>query len=258
MACGNIERIREFIQSPAFSEYQYLFTPQVLTCSSIEKVQELIQSDEFKKYPYLFTPSVLAHSNTLKVKMLIHSDEFKNYPELFTSQVLALSSIEKVQKLIRSEEFKEYRDLFTPTVLAMATIEDMKKLLNLDCWQDCRFKNLLATCILARSKSMIKKIPILISLAEKYGIDCQLTTTYFMKTPSQVYAIINYLIERGQREEIREPLFQEGKLHPFFNYPSTELKRRFNVDLKELVKRYPFDKEAVLEEEKIKKCLLMK
>lgn len=157
----------------------------------------------------------------------INSQEYKEHPELFGDVVLARSSVKKVKDMIHSDEFKEYPHLFTPQVLA-------------------------------HSRVMFKKMPVLIKLAEKYGIDGSLTTSCFMKSPSQFYAIINYLIEIGQREGITAPLFKEGNLHPFFTYTSTQLKERFNIDLKELIKRYPFDEEKFLAEEGSKRCHSMK
>ena len=252
----NIEvKKKEFMDWPEYKNHPELFTSQVLARSSIDKVKSLIYSEEFKNYPELFTSTVLANSNIDKVKDLIHSEEFKKYPDLFTPKVLAASNIKKVKDLIHSNEFKEYQTLFTPIVLALATIDDIKKILNLECWQDPRFKNLLSPRILAESRSMLKKMPILIKIAEKYGIDCNLTASYLLKSPSQIYAIICYLEERGQREKIADPLFQNGKLHPFFNYNITLLKKKFNIDLKELVKKYPFTEEKFLREEKSERCL---
>ena len=248
----------EFINSQEYKEHPELFGDVVLARSSVKKVKDMIHSDEFKEYPHLFTPQVLAHSSIEGVKKLIHSDEFIKYNYLFTSSVLGHSSIEKVQKLIQSDEFKTYNNLFTPTVLALSTIEDIKKLLSLDFWQDKRFKNILSPMVLAHSRVMFKKMPVLIKLAEKYGIDGSLTTSCFMKSPSQFYAIINHLIEIGQREGITAPLFKEGNLHPFFTYTSTQLKERFNIDLKELIKMYPFDEEKFLAEEESKRCHSMK
>lgn len=252
---SSVDRVRSLIRSEEFKKYPHLFTSSVLAYSSIDNVKALVHSEEFQTYPDLFTSQVLAHSSIDNVKALIHSEEFQTYPHLFTSTVLAHSSIDKVKDIIHSNEFKEYQTLFTPIVLALATIEDIKKLLNLECWQDPRFRSLLSSRILAESKSMLKKLPLLIKIAEKYGIDRNLNSSYFLKSPSQVYAIICYLEERGQRECIADPFFQEGKLHPFFSCNITNLKKKFNIDLKELIKKYPFDEEKFLREEGSERCL---
>ena len=117
----------------------------------------------------------------------------------------------------------------------------IKRLLLLPYWQDDRFKKLLSSSLLANSSKIIRNIAILITLAEKYNIDRYLNTSYLcLKSPSQNYALISYLIDNGY------DLIVENKLNSVFSYQPYLLKEKFNIDLNELIKKYPFDEEKVL------------
>ena len=178
---------------------------------------------------------MLAQSNIEKIQAIINSKEFKEHPELFTSTVLAKSNIEKIQAIINSKEFKEHPELFTSEVLAHSNIEDIRLLLNLPYWQEEKYKRLLTSIIVAKSKSMLKKLPILFKMAEEYGIDEYLTTSYLILSPSQNYALINYLIDN----EI--PLITEDcKLNSIFGKAPNVLKKKYNLDIKELMIKYPY------------------
>lgn len=71
-----------------------------------------------------------------------------------------------------------------------------------------------------------------ISLAEKYGFEDYLNINYLKKSPSQNYALINYLINN----EIG--IVIDGKLNKIFAYQPGQIKLKFNVDLKELMTIY--------------------
>ena len=92
-----------------------------------------------------------------EIQQMIHSPEFKEHPELFSSTTLARTNIEEIRKMIHSPEFKEHPELFTSTTLAHAKIEEIRQLLNMECWKYGRFKNILTSSIVAKSKSMISK-----------------------------------------------------------------------------------------------------
>ena len=164
---------------------------------------------------------------------MINSEEFKEHPELFTSTTLAHAKQEDIQKMINSEEFKKHPELFTSQTLAHAKLEDIQKLLDMEYWKDERFKNLLSSSIVAKAKSMISKLPILISLAEENGIDKYLSTKYLLKSPSQDYALIQYFNENNI------PLVIDNKLNSMFSYQPGALKKKYNIDLDELIKKYP-------------------
>ena len=234
LAHSTPEKICEILGSKEYEEHSELFTPTVLADSDLEQIQKIINSDEFKKYPKLFTSEVLAHSTLEKIQKIINSDEFRSYPYLFTSEVLAHGTLEKIQKIINSDEFRKYSHLFTPQVLSRTNIEHVTILLNMPYWQDKRFKNLLSSTIVANSKKMIIKIPILIEMAEYYGIDEFLSSSFFVKSPSQNFALINYLKDTNYK------LIIDGKLNPLFQKPITILKQKYGIDIKELMTKYPY------------------
>ena len=147
--------------------------------------------------------------------------------------------------MLRSEEYKKHPDLFTSTTLAKAKIEDISMLLKMSCWQDERFKDLLTCTIVSKAKQMIKKMPVLIELAEEYQIDKNLTTGFLCFSPSQNYALIRFL------EDSKRILIIDGKLNPVFGNAPTRLKSRYGIDLKELMKKYPYQ-----EKEERKKSLI--
>ena len=203
--------------------------------TNIEEVQKIIQSPEFKAHPELFTSTTLASAKLEEIQKIIQSPEFKEHPELFTSTTLAHAKLEEIQKIIQSPEFKAHPELFTSTTLASAKLEDIQQLLQMECWQDPRFKTLLSPSIVAKSKSMIDKIPILIKLAEDNEIDEFLNTSFLIFSPSQNYAIIEYLKTENK------PLVIDGKLNPIFGKQPGVLKKKYGIDLKAIMQQFPFD-----------------
>lgn len=174
-------------------------------------------------------------TNKEELEKIINSEEFKQHPELFTSETLAHAKLEDIQKIINSEEYKRHPELFTSTTLAQAKLEDIQELLNMECLNDKSFRNLLTSSIVANSKTMISKIPILIQMAEEYNIDNYLNTTFLLRSPSQNYALINYLIDNNI------PLIIDEKLNPIFGKQPGILKKKYNIDIKELIKLYPYE-----------------
>ena len=166
---------------------------------------------------------------------MLNSEEFKKYPKLFTSTTLAQSNVEKIQAIINSEEFKKYPELFTSQVLAHAKIEDISELLKMPCWSDERYKKLLTSTIVARSKQMLKKLPILFEMAEEYQIENYINTSFLSLSPSQNYALINYLLDNNL------PLVIDNKLNTIFGKQPIVLKKKYGIDIKELMKKYPYE-----------------
>ena len=82
---------------------------------------------------------------------------------------------------------------------------------------------------------MIVKLPIQFKMAEEYEIDDYLTTKFLLAAPSQNYAKINYLLDNDCS------LIEDDKLNRIFSYQPGTLKKKFGIDLKELMKKYPFD-----------------
>ena len=174
-----------------------------------------------------------------EVQKIIQSPEFKEHPELFTSQTLAYAKLEEIQKIIQSPEFKEHPELFTSQTLSRAKLEEIQGLLKLECWNDERFKNLLTPSVVAKASSMIKKIPVLIQIAELYGVDKYLSTNFLVFSPSQNYAKIQYLKEHNI------PLVSNGKLNPIFGLQPGAIKKKYGIDINELIIKYPLNIEEI-------------
>ena len=235
LAKSNVEKIREMLNSEEFKKYSELFTSETLAKSNVEKIREMLNSEEYKKYPKLFTSTTLAKSNVEKIREMLNSEEYKKYPKLFTSTTLAQSNIEKIQAIINSKEFKKYPELFTSQVLAHAKIEDISELLKMPCWSDERYKKLLTSTIVARSKQMLKRLPILFEMAEEYQIENYINTSFLLLSPSQNYALINYLLDNNL------PLVIDNKLNTIFSKQPIVLKKKYGIDIKELMKKYPYE-----------------
>ena len=229
----SLENVIKIINSDEFKAYPELFTSTTLAHAKLEDIQEIINSDEYKNHPELFTSTTLAHAKLEDIQKIINSDEYKAHPELFTSTTLAKAKLEDIQKIIKSDEFKEHPELFTSTTLAKAKLEDIQELLNLSYFQNEKYKRMLTSSIVSKSKSMIKKMPILIEMAEYYKIDDHINTQFLLYSPSQNYALINYLIENDN------PLVINEKLNPIFSYQPGVLRKKYGIDIKVLMDKYP-------------------
>ena len=236
LAYAKIEDIQEMIDSQEFKKYPELFTSTTLAHAKIEDIQVMINSQEFKKYPELFTSQTLAYAKIEDIQEMIDSQEFKEHPELFTSQTLAHGSIKEIQKMINSQEFKKYPKLFTSQTLAYAKIGDIQKLLQMSYWNDIRYKDLLTSSVAAKSKQMITKLPVLFKMAEYYKIDGYLNTSFLLFSPSQNFALINYLNDNNI------PLIENDKLNKVFGKQPGVLKKKYGIDIKEQMLKYDFSK----------------
>ena len=236
LARAKIKDIQDMINSQEFKKYPELFTSETLARAKIKEIQEMINSQEFKKYPELFTSQTLARAKIKDIQDMINSQEFKKYPELFTSETLARAKIKEIQEMINSQEFKKYPELFTSQTLAHAKIEDIQKLLEMSYWNDARYKNLLTSSVVAKSKQMITKLPVLFKMAEYYKIDGCLTTTFLILSPSQNFALINYLNDNNM------PLIENDKLNMVFGKQPGVLKKKYGIDIKEQMLKYDFSK----------------
>lgn len=135
--------------------------------------------------------------------------------------------------------------MFTSTTLSHAKLEDIQKLLQLPYWNDEKYERLLNSSVIANSKSMLKKIPNLIKLAEYYEIDEFINFCYLKSSPSQNFALINYLLENNI------PLIVNNKLNSVFYITSGFLKKKHGIDLKVEMLKYDFSKFIFAEEIKI-------
>ena len=231
-----LEEVENIVNSIEFKKYPELFTSQTLAHAKIEEIQKMIQSKEYKEHPELFTSTTLANAKIKEIQEMINSQEFKEHPELFTSQTLAHAKINEIQKMINSQEFKKYPELFTSTTLAHAKIEDIQKLLEMPYWNDIRYKDLLTSSVVAKSKQMITRLPALFKMAEYYKIDGYLNTSFLLFSPSQNFALINYLNDNNI------PLIENDKLNKVFGKQPGVLKKKYGIDIKEQMLKYDFSK----------------
>ena len=235
LAKATIEDIQKMLYSKEYQKHPDLFTSEVLAYATIEDIQKMLHSKEYEEHPELFTSTTLAHAKIEEIQKMLHSKEYEDHPKLFTSQTLAYATIEDIQKMLHSKEYEEHPELFTSTTLAHAKIEDIQKLLSMDCWNDERYKKLLTSSVVAKSKSMILRVPILFNLAEEYGLTDYLNTRFILVSPSQNYALIKYL------EENNLNLVIDGKLNPIFGKAPGLLKKKYNVDIKTCMEKYPLE-----------------
>ena len=236
LARAKIKDISDMLHSEEYKEHPELFTSQTLAHAKIKDIKDMLHSEEYKEHPELFTSQTLAYANIKDIKDILHSEEYKEHPELFTSTTLAHAKIKDIKDILHSEEYKKYPELFTSTTLAQAKIGDIKTLLQMPYWSDIRFKYLLTSSILAKSKQMIIKLPVLIKIAEYYEIDEYLNTSFLLVSPKQNFALINYLNDNNI------PLIINGKLNSIFGKQPGFLKKRYGIDIKEQMKKYDFSK----------------
>ena len=241
LAHAKLEEIQNIIKSDEFKAHPELFTSTTLAHANLKEIQKIIQSQEFKEHPKLFTSETLARANLEEIQKIIKSKEFEAHPELFTSETLAHANLKEIQKIIQSKEFEAHPELFTSETLAHAKLEEIQELLQMDCWNDKRYSGLLTSSIVAKSKSMISKLPFLFRLAEENNIDNFLNTSFLLFSPSQNYALIQYLKENNL------PLVIDGKLNPIFGKQPGLLKKKYNIDIKVLIQKYKYEENDVNE-----------
>ena len=85
-------------------------------------------------------------------------------------------------------------------------------------------------------------------MAEHFNIDDKLNTSFLLKSPSQIYALIKLLEER------HESLIVNGKLNAKFGYQPGRLLKIHGIDLKECIKKYPFDETILDKKDGFKDC----
>ena len=72
-------------------------------------------------------------------------------------------------------------------------------------------------------------------------IDNFLNTSFLLFSPSQNYALIQYLKENNL------PLVIDGKLNPIFGKQPGLLKKKYNIDIKVLIQKYKYEENDVNE-----------
>ena len=105
----------------------------------------------------------------------------------------------------------------------------------MDCWNDERYRRLLTSSVVAKSKSIISKLPILFDIAEEYGLTDYLNTSFMLVSPNKNYALIKYLEENNLK------LIIDGKLNPVFGKTEGLLKKKYNIDIGKYMKKYSLE-----------------
>lgn len=103
----------------------------------------------------------------------------------------------------------------------------------MECWKDERFEKLLTSSIVAKSKSMLSKLLIIIQIAENYNIDQYLNTSFLLFSPAHNYALIQYLNENYI------PLIIEERPNPIFGKQPIILRKKYGIDINKLIIKYP-------------------
>lgn len=155
-----------------------------------------------------------------------------------TSIKFGSTNFDKIVEILSSKEYKDHPELFSTSVLARATKEDVKKLLYLPYWEDDKYKKLLKPSSVARSRSMVQKMLILIEMAENYCIDDYIKHGFLLKSPSRNQALIMYLSDNNM------PLVVDGKLHPVFEKNPGALKEKYGIDLKKTMTKYSLNEKT--------------
>ena len=233
LAHAKLEDIQSILQSQEYKDHPELFASYTLARAKLEDIRAIIQSQEYKDHPELFTADTLARARLEDIQAILQSQEYKDHPELFTSTTLAHAKLEDIRAILQSQEYKNHPELFTSHTLAYAKLEDIQAILSLSYFSDEKYKKLLSSTIISKGKQMVSKIPILIDMAVEYKIDEYITSMFLLLSPSQNYAIINYLLDNGISLVIDE------KLHPFFGKTAAVLSKNHGVNIKELIQKYP-------------------
>ncbi len=167
-------------------------------------------------------------------------DENGNYiyrhlltPNIWNSNYENIKSILELEKWNKKDENGNYiyRHLLTPNIWN-SNYENIKSILELEKWNEKDengnyiYRHLLTPTIWTLNN---KKIQIVIETIEEYGLEKFITTSLLRKSKIQIIALINYLNEN------QIPLIMNEKLNPIFNVAPSVLKKKYNIDLKELV-----------------------
>lgn len=119
--------------------------------------------------------------------------------------------------------------------LNMRSYKEVVSILSLPYWEktdaqgNLIYKKLLTSSIWALNT---KKIEETIEILEEYGLGKYITISIMRKAKKQIIALIEYLIEN------KLPVIINEKLNPIFNVSPSVLKRKYNLDIKELEKKY--------------------
>ena len=214
-------------------KFESLLTPNIWH-SNYQEIKKILGMPEWnnKKFEVLLTSNIWK-SNYESIRNILSMEEWndKKFEVLLTSNIWT-SNYKTVQNVLRMKEWndKRFEHLLTSNIWK-GNYENIKNILHMEEWEESKYKNLLTSSILILSPNKIRAS---INLATKLNIEDYIGVNFIRKSLKQVYAIAMYL------NNLKIPLVGEnGKLNPFFVYETTVLKKRYNIDLKELVKMYP-------------------
>lgn len=218
----------------------------VMSRSSYKKIMDILSLKEWNeaKFQPLLT-STIWQSNYDNIKKILSMEEWNDskFQPLLTSSIWN-SNYGEIKDILEMKEWNDskYQPLLTSTIWN-SNYENIKNILEMEEWNDSKYAHLLSTSILPLNSNKIRQS---IALAHKFNVNGYITVNFMRKPLKQIYAIAAHL------EHLKISLITEnGKLHPFFNYQTTTLKEKYNIDLKILTKLYPMPNDF-LESEKVK------
>lgn len=168
----------------------------------------------------------------IKIKRLLKE---RNLEHLYC-KYLEKRSYESVIEILDLPYWKEkdekgnliYQGLLTSNIWN-SNKEQIEEILSLPYWKNPIYQHLLTSSLWAISS---KRIIECIEFFESLGLESFITMSVFKKSKLQILSLIKHLKENNL------PLIINKKLNPIFNVAPIVLKKKYNIDLKELEKKY--------------------
>lgn len=211
--------------------------------SSYEKIIDILGMSEWEdeKFQSLLTSNIW-QSNYVNVKKILDMPEWedKKFQSLLTSNIWH-SKYADIKNILVMPEWndKKIRSLLTSNIWK-GNYKNIRDILHMEEWNNPKYTHLLTSSTLTLNPNKIRQS---IALAKKLNIDGYIGINFIRKSLKQVYAIAMYL------NNLNVPLIgDKGKLNSHFIYETTILKKKYNIDLKELVKMYPMPEDFLKEE----------
>jgi len=158
---------------------------------------------------------------------------------IWNSNVDQIKSILSLPYWAEKDEQGKYifRDLLTSNIWN-SNVDQIQSILRLPYWGNPIYQHLLTSSLWILNAKHIQDV---IEFCETIGIEQFITISLLKKSILQLKALIHYLNEQNIS------IIINGKLNPIFNYSSSVLKKKYHIDLKELVR--------IEKKENIKLCL---
>ena len=163
----------------------------------------------------------------------------ENRIEHLISERLYMKGFNEVKAILEMPEWEDekFKGLLTSTIWN-SNATDVKNKLYLPYWNDSKYQHLLTPSIFGIS---IKNIESGITLLEKYGISQYITNRCLRRNQKEQESLIKYMIEKGIELVIDEKNGIDKKLNPLLNASSTELRKKYNIDIKKINNKYRTD-----------------